>query len=36
METVERIKGVATGNKGFHQDVPREDVLIESAEVLED
>ena len=29
METVNRIKAVDTGNKGFHQDVPREDVLIE-------
>ena len=36
METVERIKGVPTGNKGFHQDVPREDVMIESAQVLEE
>ncbi|MFP1684236.1 peptidylprolyl isomerase [Alloalcanivorax sp. C16-1] len=36
METVNRIKGVATGNKGFHQDVPREDVIIESAEVIEE
>ena len=36
METVNRIKGVATGNKGFHQDVPSEDVIIESAEVVEE
>ena len=36
METVNRIKAVATGNKGFHQDVPREDVIIESAEVIEE
>ena len=36
METVNRIKAVETGNKGFHQDVPREDVLIESAEVLDE
>jgi peptidyl-prolyl cis-trans isomerase B (cyclophilin B) len=36
METVNRIKAVDTGNKGFHQDVPREDVLIESAEVIEE
>jgi hypothetical protein len=25
---------VKTGNKGFHQDVPREDVIIERAEVI--
>lgn len=35
-ETVDKIKAVATGNKGFHQDVPVEDVIIESAEVIED
>ena len=29
---VDRIRGVATGNAGFHQDVPREDVVIERAE----
>lgn len=28
-----KIKGVATGNTGFHQDVPKEDVIIERAEV---
>lgn len=32
MDVVEKIKGVATGNKGFHQDVPKEDVVIERAE----
>ena len=31
---VDRIKAVATGNKGFHQNVPREDVVIERAEVI--
>ena len=34
-DVVDRIKGVATGNKGFHQDVPREDVIIESARIVE-
>ena len=28
MDVVEKIKGVATGNLGFHQDVPLEDVVI--------
>ena len=31
-EIVDRIKGVATGTSGFHQDVPREDVVIRKAE----
>ena len=31
-DVVDRIKGVPTGNSGFHQDVPREDVIIERAE----
>jgi len=31
-EVVDRIEGVATGTSGFHQDVPREDVVIERAE----
>ena len=35
MDVVDQIKGVKTGTKGFHQDVPVEDVLIERAEVLE-
>ncbi|MBB5191220.1 peptidyl-prolyl cis-trans isomerase B (cyclophilin B) [Silvimonas terrae] len=34
-DVVDQIKGVKTGNKGFHQDVPRDDVTIDSAEVLE-
>lgn len=34
-EVVDMIKSVKTGNKGFHQDVPAEDVIIESAKVLE-
>ncbi|MDR3427205.1 MULTISPECIES: peptidylprolyl isomerase [Silvimonas] len=33
-DVVDQLKGVKTGNKGFHQDVPRDDVLINSAEVL--
>lgn len=34
-EVVEQIKGVKTGTKGFHQDVPTEDVIIEKATVIE-
>ena len=34
-DVVDKIKGVKTGNKGFHQNVPNEDVIIEKAEVLE-
>ncbi|MCL6414558.1 peptidyl-prolyl cis-trans isomerase [Aestuariirhabdus sp. Z084] len=36
MDVVEAIKAVRTGNAGFHQDVPVEDVVIESAEVIEE
>ena len=32
-EVVDKIKGVKTGNAGFHQDVPKEDVIIERAEI---
>ena len=32
-EVVDKIKGVKTGTTGFHQDVPKEDVIIERAEV---
>ena len=35
MDVVEKIKGVQTGNAGMHQDVPIEDVVIESASVVE-
>ena len=35
MDVVEEIKNVATGSSGFHQDVPTEDVIIESV-VIED
>jgi peptidyl-prolyl cis-trans isomerase B (cyclophilin B) len=34
MDVVDKIKNVKTGNKGFHQDVPVEDVVIEKAEVV--
>ncbi|MGE4336919.1 MAG: peptidylprolyl isomerase [Pigmentiphaga sp.] len=33
-ETIDKIKSVPTGSKGFHQDVPTEDVVITKAEVL--
>ncbi|GGX09671.1 peptidyl-prolyl cis-trans isomerase [Pigmentiphaga litoralis] len=32
-EVVDKIKGVKTGSKGGHQDVPSEDVIITKAEV---
>jgi len=32
-EVVDAIKGVATGTRGFHQDVPTQDVVIRKAEV---
>lgn len=35
MDVVDKIKGVSTGNSGFHQDVPREDVVIKSVTVSE-
>lgn len=34
-DIVDKIKGVRTGNKGFHQDVPVDDVVIEKATVAE-
>ena len=34
MDVVNKIKGVKTGSSGFHQDVPKEDVIIERAEVV--
>jgi len=34
-DVVDRIKNVKTGNRGFHQDVPLEDVIIERAEANE-
>lgn len=36
MDTVNSIAAVSTGNAGPHGDVPREDVLIEKADVIED
>ena len=32
-EVVDQIAGVSTGRRGMHDDVPKEDVLIEKAEV---
>ncbi|PNU21528.1 hypothetical protein C2E25_01305 [Geothermobacter hydrogeniphilus] len=32
METIDAIRQVATGNKGMHQDVPKETILIEKVE----
>ncbi|EJC62621.1 peptidyl-prolyl cis-trans isomerase B [Alcaligenes faecalis subsp. faecalis NCIB 8687] len=34
-EVVDQIKGVRTGNKGFHQDVPVDDVILEKATIVE-
>ncbi|ETD69198.1 cyclophilin [Pelistega indica] len=34
-DVVDAIEGVRTGNKGFHQDVPTEDVIIEKATIVE-
>ncbi|MBA3034342.1 MAG: peptidyl-prolyl cis-trans isomerase [Gammaproteobacteria bacterium] len=34
LDVMDKIKNVKTGNKGFHQDVPVEDVVIEKAEVV--
>lgn len=36
MDVVDKIKAVKTGRSGMHQDVPREDVIIESVTVSED
>ena len=33
MDVVDKIKGVKTGNQGFHQDVPKDDVVIQSVSV---
>ncbi|MBU3023288.1 peptidylprolyl isomerase [Aestuariibacter sp. A3R04] len=35
MDVVEKIKNVKTGTSGFHQDVPEEPVIIESAVIAE-
>ncbi|MFM7012108.1 MAG: peptidylprolyl isomerase [Betaproteobacteria bacterium] len=34
-EVVDKMKGVATGNSGFHQNVPTTDVVITKAAVIE-
>ena len=34
-DVVDRIKGVKTGAKGMHQDVPLQDVIIERAEIAD-
>jgi peptidyl-prolyl cis-trans isomerase B (cyclophilin B) len=34
MDVVDAIKGVPTGNKNGHSDVPKEDVVIQKAEVI--
>jgi len=36
LDVVDAIRKVKTGNAGFHQDVPTEDVVIEKATVLEE
>jgi peptidyl-prolyl cis-trans isomerase B (cyclophilin B) len=33
-DVVDQIKKVPTGSKGFHRDVPVEDVVIKKAEVV--
>ena len=35
MDVVDAIEGVATGNRGHHQDVPKEDIEIISATIVE-
>ncbi|RKF48883.1 peptidylprolyl isomerase [Paraburkholderia fungorum] len=35
LDIVEKIKKVKTGSKGFHQDVPAEDVVIEKAVIVD-
>ncbi|MEY2632784.1 MAG: hypothetical protein RIR00_1438 [Pseudomonadota bacterium] len=34
LEVIDAIKSVKTGNKGFHQDVPVQDVVIQRAEIV--
>ena len=33
-EVIDKIKAVPTGSRGFHQDVPAEDVVIKKAEIV--
>jgi peptidyl-prolyl cis-trans isomerase B (cyclophilin B) len=35
LDVVEKIRKVKTGSKGFHQDVPLDDVVIEKAVVVD-
>ena len=35
MDVVNKIKDVKTGNSGYHQDVPEDDVIIEKVEITE-
>lgn len=35
MDVIDKIRGVATGNSGHHQDVPLEDIKIERVEIEE-
>jgi len=35
MDVVERIKKIATGSRNGHQDVPKEEVIIEKAEIVD-
>jgi peptidyl-prolyl cis-trans isomerase B (cyclophilin B) len=35
LDVVEKIKKVKTGSKGFHQDVPADDVIIEKAVIVD-
>ncbi|MDR2925578.1 MAG: peptidyl-prolyl cis-trans isomerase [Azoarcus sp.] len=34
MDVVDKIRKTPTGNKGFHQDVPEENIVIERAEIV--
>lgn len=34
LDVVDKIRAVRTGNRGFHQDVPAEDVVITRAEIV--
>ncbi|MDR1229004.1 MAG: peptidyl-prolyl cis-trans isomerase [Azoarcus sp.] len=34
LDVIDKIRQLDTGNKGFHQNVPREDVIIERVEVI--
>lgn len=34
LDVIDKIRKASTGTKGFHQDVPKEDIVIERAEIL--